>query len=110
MDKMKTAKPNSAVAPQPCPSGHITTDKRLRYASPKPSPLCILLEGEVNDKMNLIRFRKESNHKGLEGWASFIRRLVKTMGLKYGKILRWKYEDMAQDNYWRFEVDGRSSR
>jgi len=27
--------PNSAVASQPCPSGHITADKRLRYASPK---------------------------------------------------------------------------
>jgi len=26
---------NSAVASQPCPSGHITADKRLRYASPK---------------------------------------------------------------------------
>jgi len=26
---------NSAVALQPYPSGHITTDKRLRYASPK---------------------------------------------------------------------------
>jgi len=26
---------NSAVALQPCPSGHITADKRLRYASPK---------------------------------------------------------------------------
>jgi hypothetical protein len=23
---------NSAVASQPCPSGHITADKRLRYA------------------------------------------------------------------------------
>jgi len=31
----KIAKPNSAVASQPCPSGHITADKRLRYASPK---------------------------------------------------------------------------
>jgi len=58
------------------PPLHITADKRLRYASPKPSPLCILLEGEVNDKMNLIRFRKESNHKGLEGWASFIRKTL----------------------------------
>jgi len=31
---MKTAKPNSMGAPQPCPSGHITVDKRLllRYA------------------------------------------------------------------------------
>jgi len=26
---------DSAVALQPCPSGHITADKRLRYASPK---------------------------------------------------------------------------
>jgi len=26
---------NSAVASQPCPSGHITADKRLRYASSK---------------------------------------------------------------------------
>lgn len=26
---------NSAVASQPCPSGHITADKRLRYTSPK---------------------------------------------------------------------------
>ncbi len=26
---------DSAVASQPCPSGHITSDKRLRYASPK---------------------------------------------------------------------------
>jgi len=26
---------HSAVASQPCPSGHITADKRLRYASPK---------------------------------------------------------------------------
>ena len=26
---------NSAVASQPCPSGHITADKRLRYATPK---------------------------------------------------------------------------
>ena len=26
---------NSAVASQPCPSGHITADKRLRYAFPK---------------------------------------------------------------------------
>jgi len=25
---MRTAKPNSAVASQPCPSGHITADKR----------------------------------------------------------------------------------
>lgn len=30
-----TAKPNSAVALQPCPLGHITADKRLRYALPK---------------------------------------------------------------------------
>jgi len=26
---------HSAVALQPCPSGHITADKRLRYALPK---------------------------------------------------------------------------
>lgn len=26
---------NSAVASQPCPSGHITADKRLRFTSPK---------------------------------------------------------------------------
>jgi hypothetical protein len=26
---------HSAVALQPCPSGHITADKRLRYASSK---------------------------------------------------------------------------
>jgi len=26
---------NSTVASPPCPSGHITADKRLRYASPK---------------------------------------------------------------------------
>ncbi len=26
---------NSAVASQPCPSGHITADKKLRYAMPK---------------------------------------------------------------------------
>ncbi len=26
---------NSTVALQPCPSGHITADKRLRYASAK---------------------------------------------------------------------------
>jgi len=26
---------HSAVALQPCPLGHITADKRLRYASPK---------------------------------------------------------------------------
>ena len=26
---------NSAVASQPCPSGHITADKRLRYTTPK---------------------------------------------------------------------------
>jgi len=32
---MKTAKSNSAVALQPCPLGHITADKRLRYASSK---------------------------------------------------------------------------
>jgi len=30
-----SAKPNSAVASQPCPSSHITADKRLRYASLK---------------------------------------------------------------------------
>jgi len=35
MDKMKTAKPNSAVALQPCPSGHITVDKRLCFTLPK---------------------------------------------------------------------------
>ncbi len=26
---------NSAAASQPCPSGHITAEKRLHYASPK---------------------------------------------------------------------------
>jgi hypothetical protein len=26
---------HSAVASQPCPSGHIAANKRLRYASPK---------------------------------------------------------------------------
>jgi len=30
--------PNSTVASQPCPSGHITADKRLRYAPPKLPP------------------------------------------------------------------------
>ena len=39
-NEMVTAKPNSAVASQPCPSGHISADKRLRYASPK-LPLAI---------------------------------------------------------------------
>ena len=29
------AKPNSAVASQPCSSDHITADKRLRFTSPK---------------------------------------------------------------------------
>jgi len=29
---MMTAKPNSAVASQPCPLGHITADIRLRFA------------------------------------------------------------------------------
>ncbi len=28
-NEMITAKPNSAVASQPCPSGHITADKSL---------------------------------------------------------------------------------
>ena len=35
MDKMKTAKPDSVVASKPCPSDHITADKRLHYASHK---------------------------------------------------------------------------
>jgi len=34
-NEMITAKPNSEIASQPCPSGHITADKRLRYAFPK---------------------------------------------------------------------------
>jgi hypothetical protein len=33
--KMRGGVRNSAVASQPCPSGHITADKRLRYAAPK---------------------------------------------------------------------------
>ena len=41
----KIAKLNSAVVSQPCPSGHITTDKKLRYASPLPAagklPSCL---------------------------------------------------------------------
>jgi len=32
---MKSAKPNSMIASQPCSSGHITADKRLRYTSLK---------------------------------------------------------------------------
>ena len=42
--------PNSAVALQSCPSGHITADKRLRYASPKlPSATSFIREmlGEI---------------------------------------------------------------
>jgi len=34
-NKQSTAKPNSGVASQPCPSGHITADIRLRFAPPK---------------------------------------------------------------------------
>jgi hypothetical protein len=34
-NEMIVAKPNFAVASPPCPSGHITADKRLRYALPK---------------------------------------------------------------------------
>lgn len=34
-NEMITAKPNSAVASQPCPSSHITADKRKIKDSPK---------------------------------------------------------------------------
>jgi len=36
---MRTAKPNSPVASQPCPSGHITADKREIKDFPK-LPYC----------------------------------------------------------------------
>jgi len=34
MEKIISAKPNSAVASQPYPLGQITADKRLRFAHP----------------------------------------------------------------------------
>jgi hypothetical protein len=48
---------NSAVASQPCPSGHITADKRLRYASPK-LPLATSFIRNMLDK--IIAQRKEN--------------------------------------------------
>lgn len=38
---------NSAVALQPCPSGHITADKRLRFTSPKPPSATSFLLGTL---------------------------------------------------------------
>jgi hypothetical protein len=34
-NEMITAKPNSEVASQPCPLGHITADKRQNFILPK---------------------------------------------------------------------------
>jgi len=34
-NEMITAKPNSAVASQPCPLSHITADKRQNFILPK---------------------------------------------------------------------------
>ena len=34
---------------------HIPADKRLRYALPKLSPLCVLLESERYLRVNLVR-------------------------------------------------------
>jgi len=42
IDKI-AAKPNSAVASQPCPSDHITADKRKIKASPKLSSVTSLI-------------------------------------------------------------------
>jgi len=57
---MKIAtKPNSAVASQPCPSGHITADKRLRYASPKlPSATSF-----IRKTLNAMPFLGDNNEK-----------------------------------------------
>jgi len=40
---------NSAVASQPCPSGHITADKRLRYATPKLPSTTSFIRKTLND-------------------------------------------------------------
>lgn len=63
---------------------HIPTDERLRYALPKLSPLCVLLEGERYLRVNLVRIHNESEITGkvLEGWASFIRDTINATGLE----------------------------
>lgn len=40
---------NSAVASQPCPSGHITADKRLRFTSPKPSSATSFIRKKLSE-------------------------------------------------------------
>gem|GEM_PF-2286738 len=56
---MMTAKPNSAVASQPCPSGHITADKRRRYASPKLPSATPFIRKTLYD----IRFRNHADNQ-----------------------------------------------
>jgi hypothetical protein len=40
---------HSAVASQPCPSGHITADKRLRFTSPKLPSATSFIRRMVNE-------------------------------------------------------------
>ena len=67
------AKPNSAVALQPCPLGHITADKREIKDFPKPSPLS-RKRGLKGRNILISAFGGlEVKSKCIEGWASFIR-------------------------------------
>ncbi len=74
----------------------ITADKREIKDFPKPSPLCILLEGKRYYKVQLARFHNESKIYGLEGWASFIRKPLPAI-IKDDTAKNEKYELYRQN-------------
>ncbi len=60
-NKMITAKPNSAVASQPCPSGHITADKRRSYASPKLSSATSFIRKTLGGEFTNLILKQKGN-------------------------------------------------
>ena len=67
-NKTIAAKPNSAVASQPCPSGHITADKReIKYSPQLPSATSFIRKTLYEIPTPVFKKRKVYNWRKIRG-------------------------------------------
>ena len=94
---------NSAVASQPCPSSHITADKRLRIVPPKfgkPNFICPqTVIGKIN-LLNLIAYNKGVNSEfATRPVARYFCKLFERVKSGYAKpvICLMKFVDLQRE-------------